>query len=640
MKKINIYFYIACACLVCVVIMAFIIPPVALLFIILSAVFFWLSKDVVLSVVSKTKSFFEKIAGKVLPDKSNEHSNEPKPVAKVNGKKSGGAKDRIIQENEPEHEIEMLRDFALPELTRSQPKSADSQKAGPAQLAAQSLFDEIEAEVFDGKIKSEDIELDMFDEKVKSENLELEMFDEKLDAENFVSDASKKKSKSKNSKPEAFDKKAEPRHSKHVPPNKEFKPNEASKAESTVNKQSKVDSEKSAKMSVSRVASKISAAPGQLLDLINFRDPDESPKEVIEDEPYRETVPGVVSGAVDGAEKQFDNLDMMTASAISIMLCETKHRAASPYLKGVKKPDVRAVLLRFCNDTYFANDIRQIDKIFSKSYYKRKVGRYFGSLKRAIRRGISDSFQVRVSVTRARKQRNTFINKICETINNFESVKYIPALSGNEEISDSKRNYKLDHLNPNYKDGLIYMVDLLLTCTCISKMLFVERKINEMDENSEFYTIIGNMVRSLDNHNMIINKSRPLYKQYYQSELGYIHGDDLLYGLAITIMVNRIKKNFSVNGASAPDVSKPVDFHRFKSEMSAWLDALARNGNVVDDVGTLILRRITTTIKDDYALLITAFQGLVFWENHYYQQVAYYKKEEDRRRYLSGNFTE
>jgi len=576
--------------------MAFILPPVALLFIIVAAVFFWLSKDVVLTVVSKVRNFVENVAAKAMPSKTKARSNAPK----TGGKASAGTKSEITKTKyeEPEHEMEMLRDFALPELTQSKPKSAGAQKNAPAKLVSQSVRDEV---------------------KPAPSN-------KKTDSKNLRNETSHKKGESKNLKNETSHKKDEP---------KNYKSAESVK-QST--KQSAVGTKKSEEMSVSNVTSKISAVPGQLWNLINFRDADESPKESVHEQPYKEIAPNT-GGVIDGVEEQFDNLDMMTASAISIMLCENKFRAGSPYLKGVKKPDIRTVLLKFCNDTYFATDIRQIDKLFGKSYYKRKIRKYLRSLKRSVRRGISDSFQVRVSATRARKQRNTFINKICETINNFESVKYIPALSGNEEISDSKRNYKLDHLNPNYKDALIYLVDLLLTCTCISKMLFVERMINEMDENSEFYTIIGNMAKSLDNHNMIINKSRPLYKQYYQSQLGYIHGDDLLYGLAITIMVNRIKKNSSVKGANSAKMNNVTDFQSFKSEMLLWLDALAKDGRVVDDVGALILRRITTTIKNDYGLLIAAFQGLVFWENHYYQQVAYYKKEEDRRRYLSGNFS-
>ena len=168
-------------------------------------------------------------------------------------------------------------------------------------------------------------------------------------------------------------------------------------------------------------------------------------------------------------------------------------------------------------------------------------------------------------------------------------------------------------------------------------MLFVERMIKKMDENSEFNKIITNMAQSIGNHNLIISKSRPIYKQYYQSELGYINGDDLLYGMAITIMVNRVKKVAIKN----TDILKIYTEHKttrdFKQDMLKWLDNLSKDDNV-SDIGTLILQKITLSIKNNYGLLTNALQELTNWENYYNQRVAYYKKERDKERYLKGDF--
>ena len=334
---------------------------------------------------------------------------------------------------------------------------------------------------------------------------------------------------------------------------------------------------------------------------------------------------------------QFDDLDMITTSAIAIMLSDTKNKAASPYLKGLKIPDIRVLLLKFCQDTYFATDIEQLNKLFSKSYYKWKIFRYLGKINVFITRGLSDTLPRRHAMRKARIEKNKYINRIDETIGIFESVKYTSALSGNDEISDSKKNYKLDHLSENYRDALIYLVDVLLTCTCISKMLFLERMIKHMDENSEFMKIIENMTQSIDDHNLIINKSRPIYKQYYQHELGYIGGDDLLYGMAITIMVNRLKKTDTINTEMLQINSEFNDTREFTQDMLKWLDGLSEDDEI-DDIGTLILQKITLSITGNYNLLITSLGELTDWENYYNQRVSYYKKARDRDRYLKGDF--
>jgi hypothetical protein len=345
----------------------------------------------------------------------------------------------------------------------------------------------------------------------------------------------------------------------------------------------------------------------------------------------------------DEVKKQFYNLDMITASAIAIMLSDTKAKTASPFISDLKKPEITSLLLRFCKDTYFATDIEQLNKLFNKSYYRRKINRYLAKVTLFVKRGISYS-QVKKrtlllfrNLRRARIQKNIHINKICETINTYEAVKYIPALSANEEISDSKMSYKLDHLSENYRDALIFLVDILLSCTCISKMLFVERMIKKMNPDSEFNKIIANMALSIDSHDIIINKSRPIYKQYYQAELGYINGDDLLYGMAITIMVNKARKvKMGDISGLVPDYV-PQDIQSFNENMLDWLDGLAKDG-MVADIGASILQRTTLSIKNNYNLLICALGELTSWEEYYSYKVGYYKMERNRVRYLKGDF--
>ena len=345
------------------------------------------------------------------------------------------------------------------------------------------------------------------------------------------------------------------------------------------------------------------------------------------------------SGNVDDVKKQLDKLDMITTSAVAIMLSDTKAKSASPYIKTLKRPDIRIILLRFLQDSYFATDIEQINELFNKSYYKRQINRYLKTVTTFIKRGIGDSLPKKAPMNMAAKTKNNFIEKLCESIHTFENIKYITALSENEEISESRRSYKLDHLNENYKDAMIYLLDMLLTCTCITKMLFVERMIQNMDESSEFNQIIKNMAQSIDNHNDIINRSRPIYKQYYQSELGYINGDDLLYGMAITIMVNRIRK-VDVDNSRLLRINKNFNnANEFAQDMHKWLDELARH-SAIDNVGTLILQKITLTIQDNYGLLTIALQELTSWESQYNQRVQYYKKEHDKERYLMGIFEE
>ena len=336
---------------------------------------------------------------------------------------------------------------------------------------------------------------------------------------------------------------------------------------------------------------------------------------------------------------QFDNLDMITVSAIAIMLSDVKSKASSPYISLMKKADIGAILQSFCEDTYGMEDIEQIERLFSKPYYKRKINKHMRSAKTFVRKGIEDTLTNKRISRKARETCKIYIDKLCDSLKTFETVKLIPAFSGNNEFSDSSRNYKLDHMSDHYKDALIYLVDILLTCTCISKVLFIERMVGKIEENSEFYRIIKNMTQSIDDINVIINKSRPIYKQYYREQLGYIGGDDLLYGMAITIMVNKFTKQEIMDKDILSLDTDFLNFHDFNSSMSDWLDSLAVDDEAVD-VGTLILQRIMLSIKGNFSLLMNALAGLTGWELYYKDRVAYYIKERDKERYLKGDFDE
>ncbi|MCL2079707.1 MAG: hypothetical protein FWH17_07695 [Oscillospiraceae bacterium] len=352
--------------------------------------------------------------------------------------------------------------------------------------------------------------------------------------------------------------------------------------------------------------------------------------------------------------RQFDDLDMITVSAIAIMLSDTNAKAASPYIKALEKTNIKPVLLKFLKDTYYAADIGQINKLLNKSYYKKIIKKYMRRTVVFVKRGVSDSFPKKnmwlaKRLRRSSLQAKTYIDKVCQTIDTFESVKYISALSGGEEISASRRNYKLDHLSDNYKDALIYLFDFLLTCTCISKMLFVERMIRKMPADSEFAKIVSNMAKSIDNHNTIISKSRPVYKQYYQPELGYISGDDFLYGMAVIIMVNNIKKTAQLDLDALKIGGRGQNLHEFNQDMRSWLDSMAREkvypAAKTDmpylpalDIGTLVLKKVALSIQNNYNLLISAFGELSNWEEYYGGRVGFYEKERDKERYLRGDF--
>jgi len=620
MKKASIvYFCIGCVCLILVPVMAFVFLPVAFVYLLPAAIFFWLSKDVIVAVSKKPIDFISSLIKKITDNSKNiskSISSKKDATAEASDIKPESIEEPVVEKTvveEPVAEEPAVEEPAVEEPTAEEPvpesiEETETTKVEPSEKAAEN--------------------------EVKNTSVGEQMTIDEAVAKPIADEPTKE------------DPSADVTEKEDPPPVAEA---EAEPETDDIEyEREAVDILAGAKRGLRSVFGKVKsiAKSSKIGDRADETDygyihggADESSKgakwsSTQKNDDYKDIDSSDVEEVI---KKQFDNLDMITTSAIGIMLSDTKTKAASPYIRTLKKPDIRVILLKFCQDSFYATNMDQLNKLFSKSYYKWKIRRYLGRVTVFVKRGIGDSLPKRSALSKARVTKNIFINKICETIGTFESVKYISSLSGNEEISDTKRNYKLDHLSENYKDALIYLVDLLLTCTCISKMLFVERMIRRMNVNSEFNKIITNMAQSIDNHNLIISKSRPIYKQYYQSELGYINGDDLLYGMAITIMVNRAKK-VDIKNTDVLQVNRTIsNTQAFKQDMLRWLDGLSKEDKV-DDIGTLILQRITLSIHDNYGLLTNALQELTNWENYYEQRVAFYKKEKDKERYLKGDF--
>jgi hypothetical protein len=107
--------------------------------------------------------------------------------------------------------------------------------------------------------------------------------------------------------------------------------------------------------------------------------------------------------------------------------------------------------------------------------------------------------------------------------------------------------------------------------------------------------------------------------------------------MAITIMVNRVRK-IAVKNADILKINRsPRNTTEFTQDMMKWMDWLAKTDEV-DDIGTVILQRITLSVRDNYGMLTNALQELTNWENYYKKRVSYYKKERDKERYLIGDF--
>lgn len=335
---------------------------------------------------------------------------------------------------------------------------------------------------------------------------------------------------------------------------------------------------------------------------------------------------------------QFENLNILIINAIANMINETKdkYNNATLFNSQLVEIDISKVLLDFSKDSYMITDVYTLNNLYTKSYYKKMVSKHLSNLEKSVRNHVVRSIpsNQRVQAINIYKE---YINISLDIVSKGELIKFLSSVSTIEDTETLKQiDEVFEKVDYKYRDILIYIVDILQTCTCISKMLFVERKISELNENSEFYKIVSNMSKEINDLNLIISKTKPIYEEFYKSELGFI-SDELLYNIGITIMVNKIKqKKLSEKELEILDIKN--DVRNFNVEMKSWLYELAKSKKIIE-IEKYMLYKITLTIKQDFDLLIKYLGSVNDYLSYYYEQKSFNKKKSDKERYLAGDFS-
>ena len=222
----------------------------------------------------------------------------------------------------------------------------------------------------------------------------------------------------------------------------------------------------------------------------------------------------------------------------------------------------------------------------------------------------------------------------------FTKVKFYKTISTYGQDYNIDGFFDGDTLDYRYKDSFRYLVDVLATCTCISKMIFIERKVKQIDDNNEFYKIIFNMAQEIKDVDVIIKKSRPIYDEFYKSTLGFIN-DELLYGISIVTLTNRINnKERSKKDKEILNIKdeKIDNFTELDIHMKEWIAFVADTYRNLE-INKFILFKIIDTINiKNFDLLINSLGKTNEYSKIYYERVEHNNIVSDKDRYLKGDF--
>ena len=336
-------------------------------------------------------------------------------------------------------------------------------------------------------------------------------------------------------------------------------------------------------------------------------------------------------------KENFYDLDIMTIHAIAKMIGETREKHRSVFNTDMPEVNISELVMAFCKDSQKMEDEHELNNLYSDTYYINKINKYCSELSTYIK------FRIRETLPSQNRSKyiefyNRYINIFMESMPSISSLKFYKTISKHGD--DSSVSSLFENLDYRFKDSFRYLIDVLATCTSISKMIFVERKVKQLNENSEFYKIVYNMAKEIKDIDIIINKSRPVYDEFYKSTLGFIN-DELLYGIAIAIMTNRINhKDISKKDEEIVNIQdeRITNLSVLDNHMREWISNVAENHRSLE-IDRYILYKITNTIDiTNFDLLLNSLGRTNEYANLYYGHVEHNNKVSDKDRYLKGNF--
>lgn len=340
-------------------------------------------------------------------------------------------------------------------------------------------------------------------------------------------------------------------------------------------------------------------------------------------------------------KKSFTTLDVISTHAIAKMITETNERSKSVFNQDMPVLNISDIVMSICKDTQRFDSEYDFDNLFTKQYFINKANKDCSVLTNYIKN------KIRASLNSQNKNNylnlyNNYLNILFEQMPMFMNIKFYGAVSSTqaEELEKYKDYGVADSISYQYRDCLIYLIDLLVTCASISKLLFIERQVNKVNKENEFYKIIYNMTKEIKDNDVIITKSRPIYDEFYKSSLGFI-SDDLNYGIAVTIIANRInEKEFSKKDESILDINddKALNFDEYNYIMNNWIRVVADKYRNLDIDRYIIFKAINSIDLNNFDLYFKALAKVNDYSRIYYYNVEHNNKVTDKDRYLNGDF--
>lgn len=327
-------------------------------------------------------------------------------------------------------------------------------------------------------------------------------------------------------------------------------------------------------------------------------------------------------------------LTLTSKNAIAKMLNENtmQYNKISWEIPGTQE-SYRKALYKMIEDTKDFHTATDFEMLYTDEYFLKIIKKYFSN--------VADYIERHTNYSKNKAGYQNYIRILKEmsaNINNY-SLRKINVGYFNK-INPSDTFIEVD--NVLIDRPINFIADSLLTYATITHIIFLEKKINALTNDDEFYKIIDDMIKEVDDMEIVYENTLPIYKEFYESKLGFVN--EYMFRVATMIINDKVRIsndiekeviNYQDNNYSNIDNISSID-----NIIKFWLESLAKDNVKVNNIDLYTIAKINDVIvQTNNELLLECLTNLKDWIKYYDSKVEYLRKESDKNRYLSGDFS-
>lgn len=327
-------------------------------------------------------------------------------------------------------------------------------------------------------------------------------------------------------------------------------------------------------------------------------------------------------------------LTLTSKNAIAKMLNENtmQYKKISWEIPGTQE-SYRKALYKMIEDTKNFHTAIDFEMLYTDEYFLKIIKKYFSN--------VADYIERHTNYSKNKVGYQNYIRILKEmgaNINNYSLRKINIGYFNKRNPSDTF----IEVDNVLIDRPINFIADSLLTYATITHIIFLEKKINALTNDDEFYKIIDDMIKEVDDMEIVYENTLPIYKEFYESKLGFVN--EYMFRVATMIINDKVRIsndiekeviNYQDNNYSNIDNISSID-----NIIKFWLESLAKDNVKVNNIDLYTIAKINDVIvQTNNELLLECLTNLKDWIKYYDSKVEYLRKESDKNRYLSGDFS-